>query len=76
MSRPLVLALEALTLLLPAVVVAGSPGERMATWRDEARARVLRSAAALRQAVARGELTLRRSGIVGPQDLTPVTSWA
>ena len=132
MSRPLLLAVAALTLLLPAVAVAGSPGDgpvvhfdqkatlgffrgqvveyldfgpvklragnkvapiwaftngadgqrnvidtvpgrpgytplwdvRMATWKDEASARVLRSAAAVRQAAARGELTLKRPGIV------------
>jgi hypothetical protein len=50
--------------------VPGQPGYtplwdvRMATWKDEASARMLRSAAAIRQAVARGELTLKRPGVV------------
>jgi hypothetical protein len=37
---------------------------RMVTWKDGASARVLRSAAAVRQAVARGEATVRQAGIV------------
>lgn len=37
---------------------------RMATWKDAASARVLRSAAAIRKAVARGELSLQRPGVV------------
>lgn len=45
---------------------------RLVRWRDQARARVLPSAAAVREAARRGEVTVERSGVVVNM---PVIEW-
>jgi len=56
----------------------GTPGYRplrelnLVTWKEGYRARVLRSVAAMKMAVARGEVTIERTGVVINM---PILSW-